>query len=97
MKVSSLSCRDAVEQLWAFIDGELEPAEQQQVHDHLAACRACYPHYDFQKAFCAFLRRCSQESVPPELRRRIFLRLLAEEARQAGGGSCDFVEDAPDR
>lgn len=97
MTERSLSCQDAVEQLWAFIDGELEPAQQQQVHEHLEACRACYPHYDFQKAFCAFLRRCSREKVSPELRRRIFLRLLAEEARQAGSASGDLVEDAPDR
>ena len=77
-----IQCRQAVEQLWAYIDGELAAEDEQHVHDHLAACRACYPHYDFQKAFREFLRRCSSETVPPGLRRRIFLKLLAEEANK---------------
>ncbi len=74
------SCREAVEQLWAYIDGELSEDQQEQVHEHLVACNGCYPYYDFQKAFRAFLRRSSKETVPPALRRRIFLRLLAEES-----------------
>ncbi len=77
-----LSCRDAVERLWAFIDGELPDEDAAQVRAHLAACRQCHPHYDFQKAFCEFLRTRRQEGAPPELRRRIFLRLLAEEAKE---------------
>lgn len=76
---SKLSCRDAVEQLWSFIDGELPNDQGQRVHDHLEACRHCYPQYDFQKAFREFLLHQPRESVPPGLRRRIFLRLLAEE------------------
>lgn len=75
-----ISCREAVAQLWAYIDGELGGNHEQQVHDHLAACRSCHPHFDYQKAFRAFLRQCSSECMPPALRRRIFLRLLAEEA-----------------
>ena len=77
-----MSCRAAIEELWSYIDGELPPDREQQVHEHLAACRQCYPHYDFQKAFRTFLRNCSREPVPSELRRRIFLRLLAEEAAE---------------
>lgn len=75
----ALSCREAVERLWAYIDGELDPGEAGAVRIHLEACRQCYPHYDFQKAFCQFVRSGRQDTVPPEVRRRIFLRLLAEE------------------
>lgn len=73
------SCRDAIAQLWAYIDGELGGEHQQEVHDHLAACGSCQTPYDYQRAFRAFLRQCSNESCPPVLRRRIFMRLLAEE------------------
>lgn len=75
-----LSCREAVEQLWAYIDGELPPDQGQEVYQHLGACRSCHPKYDFQKAFREFLLNRSRECIPPSLRRRIFLRLLAEEA-----------------
>ena len=76
-----LSCRDAVAQLWAYIDGELPAEERERVHRHLEACRGCHPHYDFQKAFLDFLHRQAVHPVPAGLERRVFLRLLAEETR----------------
>lgn len=82
MSAGALSCRQAVERLWAYIDGELPAGETERVHEHLAACQDCYPHYDFQKAFLDFVRRQSEQPIPPGLRRRIFLRLLAEESRE---------------
>lgn len=85
MSEPDLSCRDAVERMWAFIDGELPAGEGEAVREHLAACRRCYPHYDFQKAFCQFLRGHRGRGAPPELRRRIFLRLLAEEKSERDG------------
>ena len=83
MSADPLSCRQAVEQLWAYIDGELPAGESERVHEHLSACQECYPHYDFQKAFLDFVRRQSEKPIPSGLRRRLFLRLLAEESREA--------------
>jgi mycothiol system anti-sigma-R factor len=74
-----LSCREAIEQLWAYIDQELEPSTSEQVRAHLERCQHCFPQYDFQKAFCAFLAAKCRDEAPPELRRRIFMRLLEEE------------------
>jgi anti-sigma factor (TIGR02949 family) len=75
-----VSCREAIEQLWAYIDGELPASDADVIHNHLEACASCYPHYDFQRAFCAFLRTRTSCQTPPDLRRRIFLRLLEEES-----------------
>lgn len=80
--VSMLSCREAVERLWAFIDGELPAEDATAVRSHLEACRRCYPHFDFQKAFCQFLRTRRQEDAPAELRRKILQLLKAEECRE---------------
>jgi len=82
-----ITCREAIEQLWAYIDGELENADEQSVARHLEACKGCYPHYDFQNAFHEFVRRHVARSVPPDLRKRVFLRLLAEDRKEATGGS----------
>lgn len=79
-----LSCREAVERMWAYIDGELPATEGEAVREHLAACGCCVPHYDFQKAFCQFLRGHRGSGAPAELRRRVFLRLLAEEKAEKG-------------
>jgi anti-sigma factor (TIGR02949 family) len=78
---NALSCRRAIEELWAYIDGELPRDEVDRVHAHLEACRACYPNYDFQKAFREFLGRQASQPAPVSLRKRVFLRLLAEEKK----------------
>jgi len=79
-----LTCREAVEQLWAYIDGELPAGDADRVHAHLDACGACSPQHDYQRAFLEFLKAQARSGpgVPAELRRRIFLRLLAEEGGQ---------------
>jgi anti-sigma factor (TIGR02949 family) len=77
-----LSCREALVQLWAFVDGELDASDAGRVREHLDACARCYPHYDFQSAFCAFLRSREKETAPPELRRAIFLHILQEAERE---------------
>jgi anti-sigma factor (TIGR02949 family) len=79
-----INCREALEQLWAYIDGELPEGEARGVKAHLEACRGCHPHYDYQKAFCQFLRRHAQTPVPASLRRRVFLTLLEEDQRASG-------------
>jgi mycothiol system anti-sigma-R factor len=78
-----LTCREAVERLWAYIDGELPEGESAAVQQHLDACSECYPHYDYQKAFGAFLHSRAREKAPPALRRQIFLRLLAEDRAES--------------
>ncbi len=84
MSEARLTCEQAVERLWAYIDGELPTDEADAVKEHLDLCGACYPHFDFQKAFCQFLRSRPQAGAPAELRRNIFLRLLAEERKEEG-------------
>lgn len=78
-----ITCREAIEQLWAYIDGELEDTDSQAVAEHLEACRGCYPHYDFQRVFREFLRQHSKKPVPPDLRRRVFVALLREDGRES--------------
>lgn len=77
--MNELSCRQAIEQLWAFIDSELPLEQNELVREHLAACAECMPCHDFQKAFCNLLRTHAQAPVPPALRRRVFTALLEEE------------------
>lgn len=80
-----IRCEEALERLWEFLDGELDPANEADVQRHLDVCSRCYPRYDFQRAYFELMHRIrKREGVPPKLRRRIFERILEEEA--AGGG-----------
>lgn len=74
-----LHCHEVIAQLWEYIDGGLEAERMDEIRAHLDMCQRCYPQYDFHRAFVAFLGRAGRQPMPPELRRKVFERLLAEE------------------
>jgi anti-sigma factor (TIGR02949 family) len=67
-----LDCKVVIEQLWEFLDGELDAERAQLVHQHLTLCQHCYPHYDFEKAFLEALSDCNCSTCAPnDLRCRV--------------------------
>jgi anti-sigma factor (TIGR02949 family) len=78
MKRDMIPCDVVIKRLWAFIDGELDPASEDQVREHLEMCNRCYPRYDFQRAYFRLMEKVATEPVPDELRSRVFRSLLAE-------------------
>lgn len=79
MTDARIPCREVLTELWAYIDQECEPAQQDQLRQHLERCQHCFPQYDFQRIFREFLAAKCQQTAPPELRRKIFMQLLGEE------------------
>ena len=69
--MTEMTCRQVVELLWEYIDAELTPELTDHIRAHLAACEACYPHYEFQKAFLEFVRRHGVQVAPPTLREKV--------------------------
>lgn len=77
-----IPCEEALARLWEFLDGELPPAESAAVKRHLDVCSRCFPQYDFQRAYFRYARRIrGGDSAPRSLRRRLFRRILEQEAR----------------
>lgn len=82
--IGMMRCDDALARLWDLLDGELPPDEEAAVKRHLEVCGRCYPQYDFQRTYMEYTRRlAAQEHAPPELRKRLFQRILEQE--RAGG------------
>jgi len=75
-----IDCRGVMEQLYEYIDGELDDEMVERIRRHLKLCKRCYPRYDFEQAFLHFLSDHGRASAPPALRRKIFASLLEEEA-----------------
>lgn len=77
-----IRCEHVLERLWDFLDGELPPEDEAAVKKHLEICNRCYPQYDFQRAYFEYTRRLQEgDHAPPSLRRRLFERILEQEAR----------------
>jgi anti-sigma factor (TIGR02949 family) len=84
----AITCGAAVEQLWAFLDHELDDRDEQAVEAHLAFCRRCCGELEFAQHLRQLLARRAGTVLPAEVRARLdrFVDDLAE-ATPDGGAS----------
>lgn len=78
-----MDCQQVVQQLWDYLDGELTDEKMTEVRAHLKACKGCFPHFDFEKAFLEAVRKSKEEhAAPDELRRKVMakIRLAMQQA-----------------
>jgi anti-sigma factor (TIGR02949 family) len=74
-----IDCGGVMDQLYEYIDEELDEETIEKIRKHLAVCKRCYPRYNFEQAFLRFLGEQGRTAAPPELRRKIFASILREE------------------
>lgn len=71
MNNKHINCEQVLEQLFAFLDEELDDALQEQIGHHLARCRGCFSRAEFERRLRQRIREASEESAPARLRRRV--------------------------
>ena len=64
-------CREALAQIYAYLDGEVTSDVRSQIARHLADCSPCDHAFGFETELKALVARCCCEPVPPGLRERI--------------------------
>jgi mycothiol system anti-sigma-R factor len=71
--MNSDTCRQALERVYEYLDGELPPADAALIKQHFERCQACYPVLKYCKSFQEALERASscQCCAPDELRSKI--------------------------
>lgn len=80
--VGGLRCRDVLEMLTAYLDGNLGPEDEERIHAHLRGCDVCER---FGGAFSEMVARMrnellAPEPLPPETYARVRARLLRDGA-----------------
>jgi len=71
-----LNCAEAVAQLQDYLKGEITPELAERVREHLAVCRGCLQHAEFERNFLQVLEtRLRVTTVPSGLRERILSAL----------------------
>lgn len=74
-----VTCEQAAERLFEFLDGELPEEETSSLAEHFQACARCYPWLLHEQAFRdAMVRALEGQVPPPELGDRV-LDALKEE------------------
>lgn len=76
----AITCQEALERLYEYLDGELEPESAEEVRHHVEVCDACYPEVKFTTQFRDALHRAAhgQPVTPDGLRQKVG-QLLEEE------------------
>ncbi len=62
----ALTCQEAAERIFEWLDGELDPELADQVGSHLETCARCYPRLRFERAFREALTRATKEQGAPD-------------------------------
>ncbi len=69
------NCDEAIDALYAFLDGELTDAQRGDVRQHLEGCSGCLEAFDFEAELRHVVQVRCRESLPPGLRERILAAL----------------------
>lgn len=74
-----MNCRDALDLVHAYIDGELDLVKSLEIEQHLATCPACKVQYDQVRELGSGIRaHAVYHAVPPALRARVAAALPRE-------------------
>jgi len=80
MPDSTPECRDALHELYGYLDGELTDDRRAAIHRHLDQCQPCAEPYDFEAELREVIRRKCQEQVPDSLMAKVRDALAGEHA-----------------
>jgi anti-sigma factor (TIGR02949 family) len=66
-----IGCREAVRNLWEYLDRGLDEADRLAVDDHLAFCRRCCGELEFAKELRRLLVTRTEVELPGDVQARL--------------------------
>ncbi len=66
-----IGCEQALRLLAAYLDGELEAADQSDMERHLERCRACYSRAEFERRLAQHVAALRSAPVTADFEQRI--------------------------
>lgn len=67
-----IGCLEAIEALYAYLDGEIEdPVELQAIEHHLGHCRSCFSRMELERTLTAHARESGSSEAPQALQARL--------------------------
>ena len=80
----AVSCEEALEKLFEYLDGELAGVEEERVARHFEICRRCYPRLRFERSFQQAVSTVQSGEVPPPHLKRRIAEIVESEAGEGG-------------
>jgi mycothiol system anti-sigma-R factor len=82
-------CGAALQNLYLFIDREIDDASCEEVQAHLDGCSDCLTEYDLEQVVRSLVSRSCQEAAPEPLRQKVLqsIRAVQVEISTADGAA----------
>lgn len=61
-----MTCREAVDKLYEYLDNELDSVTTAQIKKHLDLCRLCCDNFEFEKTMKNLVQDCCRDSRAPD-------------------------------
>jgi mycothiol system anti-sigma-R factor len=69
-------CSEVLEEVYLYLDGEIDHAERHKIKEHLHECGPCLREYGIEQEVKALVARaCGGERAPESLRDKLRLKL----------------------
>lgn len=68
---AAISCRQALQRLWGYLDGELEDHDHRAVTEHLAFCLRCCGELAFARELRGLLASSGPRELPDDVERQL--------------------------
>ncbi|SEH03762.1 mycothiol system anti-sigma-R factor [Nonomuraea solani] len=69
-------CREVLDMVYAYLDGELTENHVVDIRVHLDECSPCLKEYDLDKAVKALVaKHCGCDPIPADLRSKVLARI----------------------
>jgi anti-sigma factor (TIGR02949 family) len=64
-------CGDAQDQIYQYLDSELDEDTATAVRGHLSDCDGCFESFDFERRLKLVIRKCLTEDMPENLEDKV--------------------------
>lgn len=71
MSQQEISCEEVIEQLFHYLDREVDEDVGERIRHHLARCRDCFSRAEFEHRLRERVREASEARAPERLHRRL--------------------------
>lgn len=69
--IEEIDCLQAIEMLYAYLDGELDDEELSQYEHHLGHCRSCFSRSQLETALNKRIQESGKNEAPAEVQDRL--------------------------
>ena len=69
------NCEEALENLYLFLDEEIDTASIEEIQAHIDNCSSCLNVYDLERVVKALVSRSCAEKAPEPLRAKVLYRI----------------------